>query len=108
MTGMSEPVRGQYVDNLQDAIGRVARRLIRADAPVERTALGEARVVARGDAVQVDVVSGGATLRFEGIAQAPGAAGTLVPVKNPDTGKIVHARLDSEGHARLDLSFKEN
>jgi flagella basal body P-ring formation protein FlgA len=56
----------------------------------------------------VDVVSGGAKLRFEGIVEAPGVAGALVPVKNPETGKIVHARVDREGHARLTLSATEN
>jgi flagella basal body P-ring formation protein FlgA len=54
------------------------------------------------------VISGGAMLRFEGIAEAPAVAGALVPVKNPDTGKIVHARIDREGHARLNLSATEN
>ena len=49
-----------------------------------------------------------ATLRFEGIAEAAAAAGAIVPVRNPDTGKVVHARVNGEGQARINLSGKEN
>jgi flagella basal body P-ring formation protein FlgA len=107
-SGMGEPSRGQFLENPQEAVGRVAKRFIRAGAPVEAAALGEANVVARGDSVSVEVVSGRAMLRFQGIAEAPAAAGAVVPVRNPDTGKIVHARVDDRGRARLDLSEKEN
>lgn len=107
-SGLSEPMRGDFAEELQEVIGRLARRSIRAGASVERSALGEARVVARGDAVHVEVVSGAAILRFDGIAEAPATAGAFVPVRNPDTGKIVHARVNGEGSARLNLSGKEN
>jgi flagella basal body P-ring formation protein FlgA len=38
----------------------------------------------------------------------PGAAGALVAVRVPDTGRIVHARIDNSGRATVELPGKDN
>jgi flagella basal body P-ring formation protein FlgA len=106
-SGTGEPSRVEYIEDVKEAAGRIARRHIRPGTPVEKSAIGEARLVSRGDAIRVDVVSGGAMLRFDGVAEGSAAAGALVPIRNPGTGKILHARIIGEGHARVDLSGKE-
>ena len=103
-TGVAEPSLRDDASSMSEVVGRVARRLIRAGSAVERSALGEARVIARGDAVQVDVISGSARLRFQGIAEGPAGVGDLAAVRNPDTGKLVHVRIDEMGQARLLLA----
>jgi flagella basal body P-ring formation protein FlgA len=103
-SGVGEPSPVEYASSLEEAANRVARRSVRAGAPVERSALGQARAIARGDTVQVDVVSGGAVLRFDGIAENAAAHGDVTPVRNPETGKIVHVRVMEDGRALLRLS----
>jgi flagella basal body P-ring formation protein FlgA len=66
--------------------------------------LAEAAAVSRGDALQVEVRSGNARLRFDGEAQASGADGAIVPVRMRATGRIIHARVAGQGRAVLDLS----
>jgi flagella basal body P-ring formation protein FlgA len=103
-TGVAEPSVRDDASSTSEVAGRVARRLIRAGSAVERSALGEARVIARGDAVHVDVISGGARLRFQGVAEGTAGVGDLAAVRNPDTGKLVHVRIDETGRARLLLA----
>lgn len=100
-SGVGEPSRTDYAESLDDVVGRMARRFIRAGSPVERSAIADAPAVARGDAVPVDVIVGGARLRFEGIAERAASAGELAVVRNPSTGKIMHVRVDEQGRGVL-------
>ena len=102
--GIGLPQPAGTIERIDDAAGFVARRLIPAGSPLTRQALGEARGIAKGDPVQVLVVSGAARLRLDGIAQQPAAIGALVAVKISDTGRIIHPRLEDNGRATLDLS----
>jgi hypothetical protein len=58
---------------------------------------GAPREVERGDAVRVDVHSGGVLLGFDGSAETAGRAGEWVLVKNPATGRRLRARVESKG-----------
>ena len=102
--GVGLPQAVETIERIEDAAGFVARRLIPAGSALTRQAIGEARGIARGDPVQVLVVSGAARLRLDGIAQQPAAIGALVAVKISDTGRIIHPRLEDNGRATLDLS----
>jgi flagella basal body P-ring formation protein FlgA len=102
-TGVGAPERRDTAESIDEVAGRVARRLIPAGSAVERASLGELRVVARGDALELTVVSGHARLRLEGVAMQPGAAGALVAVRVPSTGRVVHARVDEVGRATVDV-----
>lgn len=103
-TGIGEPRKGDFAEAIEEVAGRAARRSIRAGMPVERSATAAARAIAKGDRVRVDVISGGASLRFDGVAETAAGTGEVAAVRNPDTGKIVHAQVDEHGRALLRLS----
>ena len=62
----------------------------------------EANDVDRGDAVIVQVQSGGATLALEAQAEASGRRGQNIAFRNNTSGKIFHAKITGKGHALLD------
>lgn len=81
----------------EEAVGKAPRRSIAAGTALRNEWLENAKVVARGDAVQVDVIRGAAHLKLEGIAEAPGAIGDTIPILNPGTKARFPARIESKG-----------
>ena len=57
--------------------------------------------VERGDAVRVEVSSGGVLLAFDGSAETAGHAGDFVLVKNPLSGRRFRARVEAKGKVIL-------
>jgi flagella basal body P-ring formation protein FlgA len=102
--GTGTPVREGFATTIAEVAGKLATRLLPAGGGIPLASLSEPAAVSRGDAVQVEVHSGNATLRFEGLAQGSGAAGSLVPVRMLDSGRIIHARVAGDGRALLDLT----
>jgi flagella basal body P-ring formation protein FlgA len=90
------PVPG-FVASVGEAAGRVARRSIAAGAPLRAEWLEPAKVIARGDAVQVEIVAGAARLTLAGIAASSGAVGDTILVVNPDSKRQFRARVQSQG-----------
>jgi flagella basal body P-ring formation protein FlgA len=106
-SGTGVPQREGFATSIAEVAGRMATRFLPAGKDIPFTALSDPAAVSRGDALQVEVRSGNAKLRFEGLAQGSGAAGALVPVRMLDSGRIVHARVASDGRAVLDLTSPE-
>jgi flagella basal body P-ring formation protein FlgA len=79
------------------AVGRVARRVIRAGAPILMSALGAAREIERGETVSVEVSSGATQLRFQARAESGGSAGDSIMLRNPSSGRLFPARVEKEG-----------
>jgi flagella basal body P-ring formation protein FlgA len=98
----SFPRRRAVAAKLEDVVGRVARRAIAAGAAIAPDALDEPLQVAKGDPVEVEVRSGRAVLRLEARAEAAGRRGQLIPVRNPDSGKIFRARVRSKGQVVME------
>ena len=72
--------------------------------PAPRSALDQlvdAKDVARGERVRVEVVEGAARLEFEGIAEGSGSAGETIPVRNPDTNRRFRARVEGKGRVSV-------
>ena len=103
-TGVGEPATPGMATSLGQVIGRVARRLIPADSPVPTASVDVELTVARGDPVHVRVVAGNAALAFDGVSEGRGAVGDIVPVRNPFTKRLVHARVESRGSAIAELT----
>ncbi len=85
------------VRQLDEVVGRLPRRSLRAGAPVLASALVSPQQVERGQTVAVEVRSGSAQLRLEGRAESGGNAGDAITVRNPDSGKRFPARVDGQG-----------
>ncbi len=69
---------------------------MRAALTAERPAPASPEVQ-RGEKVAVEVTSGGALLRFEADAESSGRKGDSVLIRNPETGSLFQARVESKG-----------
>jgi flagella basal body P-ring formation protein FlgA len=93
------PLRNDIVRNLEEAIGRMPRRPIRAGLPVFRADLIEPFQVQRGDTVDVTAISGSAQLRMPALAESQGRQGDMISLRNPRSGKIFRARIEGKDKA---------
>jgi flagella basal body P-ring formation protein FlgA len=84
------------------ATGMIALRAIAAGAEIRAELLALPNLVNRGDAVEVEVRSGGARLAFTGKAESSGRGGDLVAVRNPSSNRVFRARVDGKGKVTLD------
>jgi len=79
--------------SLDQILGRVPRRPIAAGAMITVNLLDTPKEVERGDTVEVQVRSGAAHLKLEGLAESAGRRGESIPVRNPITNKSFSARI---------------
>jgi flagella basal body P-ring formation protein FlgA len=86
-----------YLAGIEEAAGKAARRSIPAGAALRAEWLEPAKVVVRGDAVEVEIINGAAHLKLDGVAASPGAAGDTILVVNPDSKRQFRARVVSPG-----------
>lgn len=86
-----------------EAAGARPRRRIRAGEAIEASWLRLAREVERGEAVTVEVASGGARLVLEARAETGGRRGEPVAVRNPASGRRFTATVEGRGRASLRL-----
>ena len=93
------PLRNDTARTLEEVVGRMALRPLRAGLPIRRADLAEAFLVERGDMVEVTVVSGAAELELEAVAGASGRQGDMISLRNPSTGKLFRARIEAKGRA---------
>ncbi len=97
--GPNSPDTG--TEMIDDLIGRVPHRAIRAGAVIRKDWLDAPKVVRQGEVVKVEVVSGLARLETEGIAEASGAVGEMITVQNPESKRRFRARIESEGRVSV-------
>jgi flagella basal body P-ring formation protein FlgA len=93
------PLRNDTARSLEEVIGRIPRRVVRAGLPVLRSDLAEAFQVERGDTVEVMVVAGATQLELDAQAEASGRQGDVISLRNPRSGKLFRARIDGKGRA---------
>lgn len=78
---------------LQDVVGRVARRSLRAGAVIGELDVVAEVAVKKGDLVVLEAPFGHGLLRTQAVAQASARVGDRLLVRNPDSGKVMPARL---------------
>ena len=93
------PLRNSTARGLEEVIGRIPRRAVRAGLPVLRSDLAEAFQVEKGDTVNVTVVSGAAQLELDALAETSGRQGDVISLRNSKSGKSFRARIDGKGRA---------
>jgi flagella basal body P-ring formation protein FlgA len=86
-----------YLYSIEEAAGKITRRAIAAGALLRPEWLEAAKVVNRGDTVQVEIVSGTAHLKLDCVAVTSGAIGDMILVLNPDSKRQFRARVLSQG-----------
>ncbi len=77
--------------------GKVARRTLVAGQPIVAGELDTFKDVLRGATVHVRAIDGGASIRFDAIAQASGQKGEIIMVHNPSSGRNFRALIEGQG-----------
>lgn len=95
------PAPGDFAVTLDQVAGKWPRLVLRAGSEIRLDQLVDAKDVARGERVRVEVVEGAARLEFEGIAESSGSAGEMIPVRNPDTNRRFRARVEGRGRVSV-------
>jgi flagella basal body P-ring formation protein FlgA len=85
--------------------GMVAKRAIAAGAEIRPELVAPPNDVNRGDAVHVEVRSGGARLAFIAKAESGGRDGDFIAVRNPSTNKIFRARIQGKDQVLVQTEF---
>lgn len=96
----AERVRPGMAGSIAEVVGRQSRRPLGEGQPVPASDLAAAAVIARNDAVTVEVVQGGLTLTLRGRAMADAAAGEAVPVLNPASRMVIEGEAIGLGRVR--------
>jgi flagella basal body P-ring formation protein FlgA len=87
-----------------EVTGKCSRVAIHAGAVIRPESLEKFKDVHQGDIVEVEVQDGSAHLKFEARAEAPGAVGDAIPVRNPASGKRFLAKVQGTGRVFVDGS----
>jgi flagella basal body P-ring formation protein FlgA len=93
--------REKPATRIEDALGRIPRRALKAGSLIPLSILADAPAVRKGDPVTVEVQSGLAHLRFEAIAESAARDGDMVELRNPFNGKTFKVRLDPGAKALI-------
>ena len=100
------PASGDFAVTADQVAGKWPRLALRAGSEVRLDQLADAKDVARGERVRVEVVEGAARLEFEGIAESSGSAGETIAVRNPDTNRRFRARVEGKGRVSVGTTVK--
>jgi flagella basal body P-ring formation protein FlgA len=87
----------RFPDAVDSIAGQVPRHAIAAGATLREEWLEPPKAVLRGDTVVVEVISGGAHLKLEGVAESSGAIGETIAVLNPISKHRFRARVEAKG-----------
>ena len=82
-----------FVQALDQVVGKVARVRVVSGTALRSTLLEEAKDVGKGDMVEVEARNGGALLKFEAEAEAAGSVGDRIPLLNPVSKKRFWAQV---------------
>jgi flagella basal body P-ring formation protein FlgA len=86
-----------FVSAVEEVAGKVPRRTIAEGTVLRAEWLEPAKVVLRGETVLAEAVHGGAQLKLECVAEASGAIGEIIPIRNPISKRRFQARVESKG-----------
>jgi len=86
-------------DRLDQVVGRIPRRGIEKGTPVPLALLAEPKAAEKGDRVAVEVRRGAMVLTMDAVAETGARAGERVMLRNPSSGKLFPARMESKGKA---------
>ena len=90
-----------FIDGRQTVVGRMARRSLLPGQPIPTSAVEDPWAVARGAIVKVIIEDNGLSIATYGSAMQSGAAGTLIPVRNTDTGVIIRGIVQPDGTVKV-------
>ncbi|NOZ11357.1 MAG: flagellar basal body P-ring formation protein FlgA [Gammaproteobacteria bacterium] len=94
---------GGYLQDPQQAIGKVLLRPVGLGSVLTPTSVESERLIRRGDRVQIVASLRGMEVRMIGKALNDGAAGDRVQVRNLSTKRIIEGTVTNKGRVRVQL-----
>jgi flagella basal body P-ring formation protein FlgA len=94
---------GGYLTTTDAAVGRVLRRNLPAGAVLSPALLESPVLVKRGQPVTLEAKAGAITVQMTGVAQADGALGQTIPVRNDSSRKVLQAVVRNEKSVQIIL-----
>jgi flagella basal body P-ring formation protein FlgA len=91
-----------FGENPQDLVGKVARRTLMRDQLIPRSAVHEQDIVKQGRPYKMTYNSEFLSIVGVGVPLRSGAAGEVVPVRNPTSGIIIKARVEPDRTLTVD------
>ena len=95
------PGAAAFVNERTLAIGHIARRTLLAGQLIPINALEDQKVVTRGTVVKVVVEDGSLSIVTYASSLQSGSPGTLIQLRNLDTGVIIRGIVQSDGSVRI-------
>jgi flagellar basal body P-ring formation protein FlgA len=95
------PGAAAFVSERPMAIGRIARRTLLPGQLIPINALEEQKIVTRGNVVKVVVEDGDLSIITYGSSLQSGSAGSLIQLRNLDTGVIIRGIIQPDGSVRI-------
>lgn len=95
------PATARGATPTRDALGREALRRLTSGAPVRASDIAAPRIVRRGEAVTIALVSGPLRITAGGRALGDAAKGDPVRVINLSTNRTIDAVADASGQVRV-------
>lgn len=84
-----------------ELVGKVARRTLLPGKLIARVAIGEPDIVNRGTIVRAVLSTGGLQMRTAVVALQAGALGSVIQVRNVDSGKVITGVVQADGTVRV-------
>ena len=94
-------IRGQLIDDAQQAVGQQLRRNINAGTALSADMLEAPLLVRRGDTVMLTAERGGVSIRQQGTAMEDGESGRQIAVRNTSSNRVVQAVVTGRGEVRV-------
>jgi len=88
----------------EQIVGKLPLRTISAGGEIRMDNLALPIDVHRGDRVRVEVRIGAAHIALNGRAESNGRIGDMIAVRNPDSSKMFHARVESRDKVIVELA----
>lgn len=95
------PGLAAFAADRASVVGRVARRTLVSGQPIPINALEEQKLVARGNIVKVIVEDGSLSIVTYGSSLQAGGPGTMIQLRNLDTGVIIRGVVQPDGSVRI-------
>ncbi len=95
--------RDEYVTELSDVSGMIARRNVRDGQAIMLSHLTTPTLVKRGDVVVISASTGATQVKIAGIAQAAGRKGEQISVKNSHSNRVLKAVVTGRGRVAVML-----
>lgn len=92
-----------HITDMQAAIGKEVRRLIRVNNPVRAASLQEPIAVKRGDSVNLQARTGTITVQTTATALSNGRVGEQIRVRNNRSERVIQVKVLAEGQAEAVL-----